>query len=251
MKLRIHETLRSTPRHWIAIAALLISVFSLYHDVDQDNKIDEVANTTQALTFRPHLTVYRIPDVDPHPFDPTPIKDGNPDTSTIAFRVRLKCVARVLNDGNCGALLQAQAWTDTVSGGPTIRSVLRDPASLETLHFQPFPDFYNLRELQPDDTLSLAFNHVVRKATDATFVLHLLMLYENDAGQLYDTYYWARYRLKQPVASVQLRRTAHGVRAEWGWRRSDLIEYVDQNESSYVYAREEAESIRNAVRRAS
>jgi hypothetical protein len=224
----------------LALVALVVSI----QTCDQTSKQHAQA---MALTYRPRLTV-------PAGLELTQIElddEGHSvegDTVTTALSIRFGARARVVNQGEAIARIVAYAWSDTVDGTPVLRDhLLRGVGSIGVV--EP-SDFYAARGLAASDTTEVEFSDYDMRRSDGEYcVLHLLILYENEAGQLYDTYHWARYRLRE----VLLRNPVPIPNATYQITFDPrlMLSPVDANADTYLYRDEEAAKVRATLRRVS
>ena len=63
-----------------------------------------------------------------------------------------------------------------------------------------FPPFFQ-NELLPNgvDTIEIKFEQSIHFISNQKFVLHYLILYKNELGNIYDTYFWVQYELKELI----------------------------------------------------
>lgn len=55
-------------------------------------------------------------------------------------------------------------------------------------------DEYSDREILPNDTIRIEYPKFIKHFKSGVFVLHYYILYENQNGNVYDTYYWKSYK---------------------------------------------------------
>jgi hypothetical protein len=222
----------------LALIALVLSI----HTCDQTSKQHGQA---MALTYRPRLTVPAGLELTQIELDDAE-QEVEGDTLTTAFSVRFGARARVVNQGEAIARIVAYAWSDTVDGTPVLRDhLLRGVGSIGVV--EP-SDFYAATGLAASETTEVEFSdYDMRRSDEEHCVLHLLILYENEAGQLYDTYCWARYRLRE----VWLRNPVPVPDATYQIAIDPrlMLEPVDANSDTYLYRDEEAAKVRATLRR--
>ena len=127
---------------------------------------------------------------------------------------------------------------DTAAGIPVLRQRLLDtkhPIKITTTtEFDYGRDF-----VLPGETTSVAVDYVLSNVDRGNTVVHLLLLYQNESGKLFDTYTWAR------VESVRVRAilTAQG---EPGIEAS-VKDRAGQSYDSYIYSSPEAELVKSRL----
>jgi len=236
--------------NWIAVLALCVSIVSIVLTYHQGAHMRLLEQETAGMAYRPQLSVFTNPVVECVLSNPTLLADANPDTGTIAFNLRVDCTLHMVNKGNSPARLLAYAWSDTAVGTPALRKFLLDPSRRRNLRFEQSSDFYGVREVRPADTLTVAISQPVSRTLPQYFVLHYVVLYENDTGQLYDTYFWARYVLPGVVAPARPSLATPGRSWMYVFAPSDMIRLLDTNESSIMYNPEQAKEIVEAIKKA-
>lgn len=101
--------------------------------------------------------------------------------------VDLDIYFRIANTGSAIAKLHSLVQSsDSIAGSRSLRGKLLSKA------FQHDRD--SLSYIFPGDTLTI-YKHIYAEVMDDSFTLHFFMLYENETDALYDTYYWAQYRM--------------------------------------------------------
>ena len=102
---------------------------------------------------------------------------------------------------------------------------------------RPFKEF---REVHPNDSTIINITHGIRNIEYDEIILHLLILYENDIGSLYDTYYWTKCIFSEG-ANLTAERMVDGVGTLY-WDRNILV--PKKTIQAYeVYNKEETKSI--------
>jgi hypothetical protein len=164
----------------------------------------------------------------------------------LGININLKCI----NTGNSLAKILNTFWTDTVSGEAELRAILIDgdrrqgsmvPVSLN--------GYYKTQELSAGDTINIETELSVASFKDKTFTLHFLILYQNEAGALFDTYYWARFKAG-PFRMFQIDTLIDGKRDRFvipffPFMRASLIKLIDSHTSTKLYSSEVAMDIIN------
>lgn len=203
------------------------------------------------MNFRPRLTLIETPQLSNYRFDPIRLRESRGYYNGVDGQFSLTYTVLVKNVGTATARLVAQVLADTLTGKPALREMLTDSKARQALHFVATSDFYPLREIAPGDTAEFTFPQTLSGANDSQGTFHMLLLYENDAGALYDTYYWARYSLSPMWAKGYWRLGPNGYEPEIsldGDTLRNALRLVDTNESSFLYSATEAREIRQYAR---
>jgi hypothetical protein len=117
------------------------------------------------------------------------------DTTIIDFEVRFKVKwsAEITNIGNSLGKIYATGSRDTLSDNPIIREYfLRRTVNLHYWNIEGFPHYYK-NEINPGDTTDISTEYEIHyiDIEKQFFTIHMLLLYENDIGNLFDTYIWS------------------------------------------------------------
>ena len=168
---------------------------------------------------------------------------------TVELKGKLSITSQLFlkNSGNALAKVFAYVQTDTTSFIPMIRESFlrsireRDSASVTELE--------SLNELLPGDSTVLTLQHEVAFFDSNQFTLHYLVLYENELGNLYDTYIWNRFMIndfpmKAQIASVHAQQLMRLIYPKI--KAGDLVVPVGSpNDSYFTYDKKDAEEIRS------
>lgn len=240
----------------IALGALIVSILSFYRDCNQSADIRDVQQQTNAMNFRPLLSLVAPPTFDSCSIEPRELHYSEDGDNTLLGDIRVAFTAHVENTGTSNASLIVMARGDTLIGKPILRNMLRDPEyRSKHIHFEQLPSFYTLKEFQPSDTATFHWTQPKSETGDSSlYVLHFLLLYENDAGALYDTYYWARY-YSSPLRGITYRvvtKDGMGILIDIDEEtKKNYLRLKDKNESSFLYPPDEAKAIREFIDKAS
>jgi len=195
----------------LAIFAIGISIISLSLDCNQNKKISKLTDQTNAMQYRPTLKIIRGTVIDSFTVLPEKEvvridkKEKNDDTISYYFNIKVWTTLKIYNNSDFIANIKSVSILDTNSGKPIIRQFFSDNNSKENkIRIKPFENFYPTLQIPKRDTISLnisGYNIVFFSKNIAT--LHFLILYENEIGTLYDSYYWVRLKLEPSKFNVQ------------------------------------------------
>ena len=183
---------KSSIEIWIAIAALAVSIgsisFSTCWHYDQKKSIKQLQGTQN----RPLLVTVNSPEINKN------IKFGVPemeeDLLYLPFELKLEITITLKNQGTSIAELIAWAVTDRSSGEPSIRREILDAEKRKKWKFNKSADFYKTITIIPNGDHPFDFTHSIKNINEEReFTLHFWFLYKDELGNLYDSYYWARY----------------------------------------------------------
>ena len=148
------------------------------------------------------------------------------------------------NKGNAKAILVAAFAIDTTSGGDILRKIILDKKLRREylLSTERLDRYYKNFELNPTEQDSLEIESYTRFQDNFLFTQHFLLLYTNEAGAYFDTYYWARFSTATPwikfPKGTQLYITKEGLK--------DMLLNLplkDYEESNKIYSKDEIKRI--------
>jgi hypothetical protein len=153
-----------------------------------------------------------------------------------------------VNRSDVEARILLFACSDTVAGVSRLRQILRNPVARERQIAASFnDDFYEERSVMPGDSITLMFAREVTYAQDSVLTMHYLVVYQNPIGDMYDTYYWARYRMgNMPIRPLLIRQVRGRDTLQTMGASVDMtnmLEPFDTNESRFIYPRTEEKGL--------
>lgn len=174
---------------WFAIANAIFSLFLYFESKNNDYKI-------QAIEYKPELEVnlLKVPVIDKQ------LKGtiyGLKSFDSLTYNLGPTFVFQVKNTGKNTASILAAIFTDTLSGENILRSSFLKDDFNPTID-SSFERFYSSFEIKPFSIDSIAFKKQwLRDIKNNVFSIHLMVLYENELGTLYDLYYQARFSISE------------------------------------------------------
>lgn len=196
-----------------AITIILSAFFSsvaLYQSCEREGRIEKLEH----LNYRPLLSLAKGHSIKNIELDflPTILKftdflkiNTSQGDSILDVPMQTKFTVHsefsVTNTGNNTAKIIAILSADSVTGYYVLRESFQEIIELsafDTIHL--FQDYFQ-SELLPDavDTVRLEFSQVIGCESDNKITLHYLIIYQNELGNLYDTYFWFNYQLKELI----------------------------------------------------
>ena len=137
------------------------------------------------------------------------------------------------------------AFTDRLSGSPEIRDFTINK-------FKNFPGklitglidgYYQTIDILPGKQHTIETSRHVENINDGIFNIHYYLVYKNDVGNVYDTYYWARFRSKEFTLNPSTDDSDTIGKALMG-----SIVFVDDHYSYKMFNREESLYLINLAR---
>ncbi len=178
-----------------SIIAIIISIVSLGFDKCQSDKIDNQQYELSAINYRPCLVIDTIM------FDSISFKiktadltgQVNDSTGLITAKgdIFVKTKITIRNTGNSNAKVILVATVDTICGLKKIRD------ELFSLNYNFFPDSIIMEspyyiDIMPNKCYDYIINNKFSNFKENKIELHFFLLYENEIGQLFDSYCWVK-----------------------------------------------------------
>jgi hypothetical protein len=153
----------------------------------------------------------------------------------IPILVNTEMTFRLKNTGLHKAQLVGYFCYDTICGTSILRSRIFDE---KKVNFDNSKDFtYSEIDILPQEVEIIKIKRPLSWIVNDTFTIHLLLIYENEAGYFYDTYYWARYKYHGAIMGLKLDPNVIKV-----WTENNsfaYLEFIDANTSYKNYSKKE------------
>lgn len=224
-------------------------IIALIVTVSHNRQLTAIAYRQDASSYRPSLEI--VKPLDSLYFDMKldsinpPSEGGHTITMNLTSGVSGKIA--FVNLGNTIAHEIAFAVGDTFDDHAIIRKLFRSKEGRLELSKKLNIDksiFLKKLRIPPLDTIYEDFKRSFYNVQDDSMViLHVFLLYTNEGGALYDTYYWLRIHTRSrtlPVKSVSI----DGEPAlMMKFLKSDLVGLIQDNVDSYIYKIDERNEI--------
>ncbi|GEM_PF-6365989 len=170
---------------------------------------------------------------------------------TLCFHAALSCSLRLVNVGNASAKISCISYTDTLSWLPLLRQRALEPSDRKSLGSVE----EKAMEILPGDTTTEIVEWEVACGDSVQFILHMLILYENEFGNLFDTYVWSRFSFRMPISEFLMPVPPPGprlYRTVIEPRPAERFIWPSEKDinSTQVYSRDDAAQMRSALQRA-
>lgn len=227
----------------ISIISVLVSLFALVKSCITDEKLEETNYRISSVEYRPRLkcsnpkiTSFKV-NIDSVPLN----SPHNPLDSigNIYVNIKLKLKVNVTNIGNRTAKISGWVITDTLSELDIIRKRLFSIPKIKggITDKSIFPHY--LQELTPQDSSFIEFDYDLQEFNEKGFIIHILLFYENELQQLFDTYYWVHYDMKRIMiksssftkeGSIDLKQLTKEI--------NEAVDIKSDNNDSEIYSKE-------------
>jgi len=194
-------------KNWIAILALLVAAFPIFYSIFfQDPKIDELKSRYDAIQFHPQISLSDTPTISMVAFKskeykerpkfvtpPIHIPEIPYQSMSVEGTITLQITLPLINRGNSKADLMGWIIYDSVYGGELLREIMLNKSKATSrLNATEDSSFYRCEEILPGDTLNKTITFPLFHPQKDMFTVHILLLYENELGNLFDSYFWLK-----------------------------------------------------------
>ena len=222
----------------IATAAIIISGISLYMDCHQEAEMAEQLYLQNATTNPPRLELVKPLQLRDLHFAFDSLTISPPDS---AFEIHCGVYIRgnlvFQNKGVSVAHLVGTIWADDYSGSAVARDILLDPVQRESrAQGKGSTDFYKFKRVPPADSISVPLDIQMKNFNkDSLTVLHVMLLYQDDMGALFDTYYWIRLKARDPMFDSEWQMLDGRLVLPVRFAKADVIVLGAENVDTYIY----------------
>jgi len=237
----------------ISFYALLLAIASLVYTYCQNRELDKLSYKSMGLEYRPQIklihkggTVTAIVDNVPKTVEEltSPERQG-----LVTKKVSVTTKVLAFNDSPHVAKVMAKGFTDVPLGSDEIRKRILNEEERLNLEMLLNDSFYTSLEILPYTEHSYEFTVEITQANaeKKEFVVHFLILYGNEVGNIYDSYLWLRFKFDK--ANLQWM-AKDGKQPQATASKEELSKFVhfhDKHFSTYMYAKPEAELIRTMI----
>lgn len=183
-------------RDIVIIVAALFGIIAFLRTCHTENKLEEVSYRLASIDHQPKLKITGVntslnidtlsvrakEDVlehegtneDPHPFK-----------VELAFSANVKVKIENVGDSAIGKIRLLLTTDQSVNFKKFVTGKI-DRKDLE-INFKEWPELTNLQIL-PGDCVTLGIKAVIKKIENKQFVMHIVIVYENDFGNIYHTH---------------------------------------------------------------
>jgi len=228
------------------LIAIIISLIAISIDWRQNIRLDKLQYELNSLNFKP---VIEVSDVFLTSFRErfdsiTFLADKVDSTGLIKMKSEIETdiTFNIKNIGNSNAKIVAAFCIDTISGDDKLRELIYREG-LTHKYDSSNNEFYSFQQLQPKYKDKLKFHKKIDFVNNETFAIHLLVLYKNDMGILYDSYYWAKFQKKDLLIDFIVdSRNGQIVYSKIVGDMRDYVKFIDENIAYKIYTKEEKEN---------
>jgi len=235
----------------VTIALALATITGIVYGIINHYENKRVGYYAQGEQFRPILNLEHSPKVGytftiKIPYEEKiPYKAGrviNYDDIEVNLEINTEMVAK--NEGNAVAHLLGTVYKDQYTGLPIIRMSILD-GELNSFKVEEDNDFYKSTSIEPGKN----FIYKVKKSisdidhTKNELAIHHLLIYENEQGNIYDSYYIIRFK----IGPVEMAHVMMGEKELLSFKKECLKNFkiIDTSFTTIMYDEETAKKIKN------
>lgn len=230
------------------ILAIIISVFALTISTCNDRKLEKINYKLSSIEYRPRLIISE-PEIVKlnYIIDSIPVKkEINKDDSIadVFAKFDLELRLKITNSGNHTAKILGWAITDTLSDSPILKSILKESNRKRKISEDTIKFSYQLTEVRPNDFCFIRVRHTPQFIKENKYILHVMLFYENEIGQLFDTYYWLNLKTNEIVIPNPFIFENDSLKmSEFAKELFRIIETQQENNFSSIYSDKEKNKI--------
>ena len=235
---------------FVAWLALLASVLGFVYTTYNDTIIKREAFENFGMTNRPllefiedikmtHFTVDLKPLLEPR--DPThSIKEPHQILKEIKLILTIEPELEVKNTSNFIAIQLLNIVTDKYTGEAEIRKQIPENLLDDDKYLTVSDQFYKSGDILPGRTIKMRMPHAINDfSLEKECVLHYLILYMNESGNVFDSYFWLKLKVKPITVDYTIE---NGI-LKFPLDLTKHVEYIEKHFSTHMYSKEESDSI--------
>jgi hypothetical protein len=245
----------------IQFGILLVAIIALWRSCATESEVKSIEYVNKSIEYRPRIKFFKDPTLKGiflvPPVDPSQINPG------LYF---MKFVIYFENVGNCKAIIDWRIGTDTASGTDYIRTSIlnKDFFFMKTYGMNQYSTFNSMKELEINEKDSAILNLRISDEVNDTVIFHILFLYNNELGNVFDSYYWVRFLMRPPfqisfsldtivppnggtfhVDQYQINGVDQVIN-----NKGDNVKFIDYRSTSMLYSKDEAQQIMTNIEHA-
>jgi len=228
----------------LSIVTTILLIIAFCRDCRQDRQIESLQYTDKAMKYRPIIKIAENPIIyDKNVSLKEVIIDSvSRNTHITLILDSLKTQYGLINTGNSIAKIIAVISTDTLSAIDRLRNDLLNK-KFRDIYYNRIIIKNELLELYPNDTTYVNINYPIKFIKKNEFILHLLILYKNEIGNLYDTYSWTKIKINEEFrfhTDIKLNKIYADEKI--------FIPYQSSLSSDVYYSKNEAQKILDSIK---
>ena len=228
----------------VAIVALGLSSISFFRSCSTESDLKKTNYSLSAIEHRPRLK-FSNPQIDSLTltYDSIPLKQSTDIADSIgdiSVNIEMKIKINTTNIGNSTAKIVGWTITDTLTTEPILKQFIKEGHryNTESNNNLKFPHLYE--ELTPFDSCNIELKYSPQWLIDNKFIIHIVVFYENEIEQLFDTYYWISATTNEVILPATIIfKNNPGVLKNLQPDKFKIIDIKDENNYSSIYSEEQ------------
>ena len=226
---------------FVAIAAFGLSSISFFRSCSIESDLKETNYSLSSIEHRPRLK-FSNPQINSLTltYDSIPLKQSTDIADSIGdilVNIKMKVKIHATNIGNSTAKIVGWIISDTLTTEPILKQFLKEDHrnNIESNNDLKFPHLYE--QLTPFDSCSIELKYSPQWIIDNKFIIHIVVFYENEIEQLFDTYYWISATTNEVILpDTILFKNSPGVLKNFQPDKFKIIDIKDENNYSSIYS---------------
>ncbi len=225
----------------IAVLAFGLSFWSFTKSCSTERDLKKTNYSLSSIEHRPRLK-FSNPQIDSLTlsYDSIPLKQSTDIADSIgdiSGNIEIKIKINTTNIGNSTAKIVGWIFTDTLTTEPILKRFIKEDHryNTESNNYLKFPHLYE--ELTPFDSCNIELKYTLKWIIDNKFIIHIVVFYENEIEQLFDTYYWISATTNEVILPTEIIfRNNPGVLSNLQPDEFKIIDIKDENNYSSIYS---------------
>jgi len=237
-----------------SVIAIFISLVSLSYTAYNDYKIKNISFDSEGLQNRPLIEFENKIDIIHYKYEtkePVSAKDlYQKKLTNLNVVLTIDPELTVINKGVTVAKILCEVVTDQYSGLPEIRKkILSDKIWKSFREVKRTDEFYKTKDILPGKSLPIrlpcTLKHINFDLNECT--IHYLIIYSNEIGNIYDSYFWVRFKMEP----FEMHYSTNGNLLRLQFEKEKVagsVKVVDTHFSTFMYSRQESKRITEIVK---
>lgn len=236
----------------ISIFTIVVSLLTFVWTIYRDSQIKKDTYKQNAEVFKPEIEIVKIDFIGKPIIDSIPQKSIIDEDGMPIIDVKMDVIAKfyITNTSKHSCIIVGNLFTDRISGSDYMRYQLSEEDELKKLKLIDNNDFFKITEIKANDTATIENTYRLQSIQKQEFVLHFMILYENELEQLYDTYYWAQCKLNDLIIGSYFDSINNkSIFLAQKEQLEKMVELVKQNSHSKSYTKKERRNLIKTIQR--
>jgi hypothetical protein len=209
--MKVKFDIKESIKFGLPIVALLIALASLSYTIYNNSLVRRLKFENDGSKNRPLLKFEKVEKFH-YTLESNPISHDEllkqidaGKVPNINLKLTVDPEIVVTNDGSSVATVIFNAVTDKYSGLPEMRKALLSENYEEFCTVKLLDEFYQTITLLPGKSIPFRYPHEIGNINfeKDEFTIHYLTIYTNEIGNVYDSYFWIRFKMRPIEGRVE------------------------------------------------